>query len=97
MLEHFHRLRYDDVVFKASPHCKNLDDILTIDLKGQIKTYWHERANRFDDIASHRREADAWERVLTMAVGDSQKGPVFSISVRVRGLAHCRWRGWVTG
>lgn len=47
---------------------------MTIDLKDRIRTYWHERANAFDDIASHRREADAWERVLTLAVNDIPNG-----------------------
>ena len=46
---------------------------MTIDLKDRIRTYWHERADAFDDIASHRQEADAWERVLTLAVCDMPK------------------------
>ncbi|MEM9627941.1 MAG: class I SAM-dependent methyltransferase [Pseudomonadota bacterium] len=47
---------------------------MIIDLKDQIGTYWQERADAFDDVASHRREAYAWERVLTLAVGDLPKG-----------------------
>ncbi|MEM8952410.1 MAG: class I SAM-dependent methyltransferase [Pseudomonadota bacterium] len=41
---------------------------MTNDLKNRIRTYWQERADAFNDIASHRREAEAWERVLTLAV-----------------------------
>lgn len=47
---------------------------MSIDLKDQIRTYWHERAASFDDIASHRTEADIWERALTLAVSDFPQG-----------------------
>ena len=47
---------------------------MTIDLKDRIRTYWHERAGSFDDLASHRREAAAWERVLFTAVADKPNG-----------------------
>lgn len=47
---------------------------MTTDLKDRIRTYWHERAEAFDDIASHRREADAWEQVLASAVREVPEG-----------------------
>ena len=47
---------------------------MSIDLKDQIKTYWHERAAAFDDIASHRTEADIWERALTLAASHVPQG-----------------------
>lgn len=47
---------------------------MSIDLKGQIRTYWHERAAAFDDIASHRTDADIWEWALTLAVSHVRKG-----------------------
>lgn len=47
---------------------------MSIDLKDQIRTYWHERAAAFDDIASHRTEADIWERALTLAVSHVPNG-----------------------
>lgn len=50
------------------------DNAMNIDLKDQIRTYWHERARAFDDIASHRKEADIWERALTLAVDHVPRG-----------------------
>ena len=50
------------------------DDAVSIDLKDQIRTYWHERAAAFDDIASHRKEADVWEQALALAVSHVPKG-----------------------
>lgn len=47
---------------------------MTSDLKDRIRTYWHERAAAFDEIASHRREAAAWERILTLATSGIPKG-----------------------
>ena len=47
---------------------------MTNDLKDRIRTYWHERADAFDEIASHRREAAAWERVLILATSEVPRG-----------------------
>ncbi len=46
---------------------------MSIDLKDQIRTYWHERAAAFDSIASHRKEADIWDQALALAVNHAPK------------------------
>ena len=46
---------------------------MSIDLKDQIRTYWHERADAFDSIASHQKDADIWEQALALAVSHVPK------------------------
>ena len=52
---------------------------MIIDLKDQIRTYWHEKADKFDDIACHPREVDGWERVSTLA-GPVDRSPYAGVT-----------------